>query len=88
MPEIRIVVVGPKFEGNVGAIARSMANFDISELYLVNPCELGDDAYRRAKHGSGLLDNVHIVDTLEEALAGARLFARSAAKVLLARVGA
>ena len=70
MPDIRIVVVGPKFEGNVGAIARSMANFDISELYLVNPCELGDDAYRRAKHGSSLLDNVHIVDTLEEALEG------------------
>lgn len=70
MPDIRIVVVGPKFEGNVGAIARSMANFDISELYLVNPCELGDDAYRRAKHGSSLLDNVHIVDTLDEALEG------------------
>ena len=44
MPDIRIVVVGPKYEGNVGAIARSMANFDVSELYLVNPCELGDDA--------------------------------------------
>ena len=57
MPDIRIVIVGPKFEGNVGAIARSMANFDISELYLVNPCELGDDAYRRAKHGSGVLDD-------------------------------
>lgn len=70
MPDIRIVVVGPKYEGNVGAIARSMANFDVSELYLVNPCELGDDAYRRAKHGSGLLDDVHIVDTLEEALEG------------------
>ncbi len=70
MPDIRIVVVGAKYEGNVGAIARSMANFDVSELYLVNPCELGDDAYRRAKHGSAVLDGVRIVDTLDEALEG------------------
>lgn len=68
MPEIRIVIVGPKYEGNVGAIARSMANFDLKELYLVNPCELGDDAYRRSKHGSSILDDVHIVDTLDEAV--------------------
>lgn len=70
MPEIRIVIVGPKYEGNVGAIARSMANFDLKELYLVNPCELGDDAYRRSKHGSSILDDVHIVDTLEQAVEG------------------
>ena len=71
MPEIRIVVVGAKFEGSVGAIARSMANFDLSELYLVNPaCELGDDARRRAKHGNFILDNAKIVTSFEEALDG------------------
>ena len=32
MPHIRIVIVGPKFEGNVGAIARSMANFGLDDL--------------------------------------------------------
>ena len=68
MPEIRIVVVGPKYEGNVGAIARSMANFNLKELYLVNPCELGDDAYRRSKHGSSILDDVVVVTSLEEAV--------------------
>ncbi len=75
MPDLRIVIVRPKFEGNVGAIARSMANFGVSELYLVNPGELGDDAYRRAKHGSSLLEDVHIVDTLDEALDGCFLVA-------------
>ena len=44
MVDIRVVVVGPKFEGNVGAIARCMANFGVKELYLVNPCEIGDTA--------------------------------------------
>ncbi len=68
MPEIRIVVVGAKFEGNVGAIARSMANFDLKELYLVNPCEIGDDAYRRSKHGSQILDEAKVVSSFEEAV--------------------
>lgn len=75
MPAIRIVLVGPKFEGNIGAIARSMANFDISELYLVNPCEIGDDGYRRAKHGSEILDNAVTVTSLDEAVEGCFLIA-------------
>lgn len=68
MSDIRVVLVGPKFEGNVGAVARAMANFDVQELYLVSPCEIGDDARRRAKHGNDILDNAVIVDTLDEAL--------------------
>ncbi|MCQ2078694.1 MAG: RNA methyltransferase [archaeon] len=68
MPEIRVILVGPKFEGNVGAIARCMANFDVSELYLVNPCELGDTAFNRSKHGSHLLENAVTVTSLDEAI--------------------
>ncbi len=69
MPQIRIVLVGPKFEGNVGAIARSMANFDIDDLYIVSPsCEIGDDARRRAKHGNDILDNATIVNSIDEAV--------------------
>lgn len=68
MPEIRIVLVEPKFEGNVGAIARSMSNFSFEDLYLVNPCELGDIAYRRAKHGTHILQNAKILDNLEDAV--------------------
>lgn len=68
MPEIRIVIVGPKFEGNIGAIARSMANFDITDLCLVNPCEIGDEARRRAKHGNYILDSAKIVGSIDEAV--------------------
>lgn len=75
MPDIRIVLVGPKFEGNVGAVARSMANFDMHELYLVNPCEIGDDAYRRAKHGHSILEKAVITDSFEDALDGCFLIA-------------
>ena len=75
MTDVRVILVAPKFEGNIGAIARSMANFDVKELYLVHPCEIGDDAYRRAKHGADLLDNVKIVDSIDEALEGCFLVA-------------
>ena len=70
MKNVRIVLVGPKFEGNVGAVARSMANFGFSDLYLVDPCELGEDADRRSKHGSHILKSAKIVKTLKEAIDG------------------
>jgi TrmH family RNA methyltransferase len=70
MPDVRIVLVGPKFEGNIGAVARSMANFDIHELYLVNPCDIGDDGYRRSKHGRFILEGARTVASIEEAVEG------------------
>ena len=68
MVDVRIVLVGSKFEGNVGAVARSMANFDFHELYLVNPCDLGDDCFRRAKAGNFILDSAVHVTSIEEAI--------------------
>ena len=70
MVDIRVVVVGPKFEGNVGAIARCMANVGVKELYLVNPCEIGDTAIARSKHGDYILKDAVICTSLEEAVDG------------------
>lgn len=70
MADVRVILVAPKFEGNIGAVARSMANFDVSELYLVHPCKIGDDAYRRAKHGANILDNAKIVNSIKESVEG------------------
>ena len=68
MTDIRVVLVNPKYEGNIGAVARSMANFGLGELVMVQPCAIGDDAYRRAKHGSDILDDARIVETFAESL--------------------
>jgi TrmH family RNA methyltransferase len=68
VPDVRIVLVGPKYEGNIGAVARSMTNFGFSDLCLVDPCEIGDDAYRRAKHGRHILEGARTVGSLEEAV--------------------
>lgn len=70
MPRFRIVLVRPENEGNIGAVARSMANFDSSELCLVSPIGVGDEARKRAKHGNFLLDGALVVSSLDEALEG------------------
>jgi TrmH family RNA methyltransferase len=70
MPEFVVVLVEPKVEGNVGAIARSMANFGLSNLVLVKPCPIGDEAFKRAKHGRHILEGARQVASLEDALEG------------------
>lgn len=64
---IQIVLVEPEEEGNVGAIARVLANFNISKLVLVNPkCEhLGVDALIRSKHAEKILRNAVVVKDLD-----------------------
>jgi tRNA/rRNA methyltransferase len=43
-----------------------MANFDFKKLILVNPCDLNDDCYARAKHASEILDNALIFDSFSK----------------------
>ncbi len=68
MAEYSIILVWPKFAGNIGSIARSMANFGIKDLILVNPCPLGDDAYRFAKHARYIVENARVVDKFPDAI--------------------
>lgn len=65
MTRLVAVLVEPKTPGNIGAIARCLANFDGSELVLVNPrCSLTSRSYSRARSGDHFLDDVRVVDDL------------------------
>lgn len=75
MPEIAVVLVEPKFEGNIGAVARSMKNFGFEDLRLVKSCELGDEAYKRSKHARDVLENAKRFEDLEDALKDCSLIA-------------
>ncbi len=61
---IYIILYEPEIPGNIGAIARAMANFDFENLVIINPqCEVrSSDAYRRAKHADFILNNAKIKD--------------------------
>ena len=66
--EFAIILVEPLYEGNIGAVARTMSNFSINRLILVNPCAIGDEAKRRAKHGGHLLGSAKHYGDLDSAL--------------------
>jgi TrmH family RNA methyltransferase len=63
---ISVVLVEPKNSGNVGAVARSMANFGFEKLILVNPkCNhLSQTARNRAKWAQDVLKKAKIVNSL------------------------
>jgi len=74
MLNIYVIFVSPKYQGNIGSLARVMKNFDIENLILVNPqVPIDDEAYRYAMHGEDVLRNAKIVNSLDEAVGGMNL---------------
>ena len=71
--EIRVVLVEPMYQGNVGSVARAMKNFGYSDLVMVNPCELEGQARAMSSHARDVLEGARITSTLEEAVKGADL---------------
>ena len=67
IPKFYVILVEPKYGGNIGAVARAMANFDFNKLILVNPCKLDDECYARAMHAQNLVDNAELFSSFKEA---------------------
>ncbi len=65
----KVVLVEPKYEGNVGSVARVMKNFGFTDLVLINPPELGDFSRAMASHAVDIVDNCQIACSFEEAVA-------------------
>ena len=70
LDNLRVVLVSPKFSGNLGMVARAMKNTAIADLRLVAArAELNKEAYTMAPTGSDVLDEARLHDTLLEAVA-------------------
>ena len=68
---IRIILVEPENPINVGNVMRAIKNMGFSQLYLVHPAEMDLQKTQISAHRStDILENIHICDTLDEALAG------------------
>lgn len=62
LENISVVLIEPRFSGNVGAISRAMKNFALTKLILVNPeCEIDDELLKRAKHSKDVVKAVRVV---------------------------
>ncbi|MHB8351390.1 MAG: RNA methyltransferase [Thermoplasmata archaeon] len=71
---LEVVLVRPKEDGNVGAVARAARNFGVGALVLVAPrAARGPEAHRRAMAGGALLAGARVHATFEEAIARADL---------------
>ncbi|MFQ6073451.1 MAG: RNA methyltransferase, partial [Methanosarcinales archaeon] len=66
--DIQIILVQPKYEGNLGSVARVMKNFGFKKLILVNPCKIDKTAKIMSAHAKDVLENAIIVNSIEDAI--------------------
>jgi tRNA/rRNA methyltransferase len=66
----KIILVEPKYQINLGSIARVSSNFGIKKLYVVKPRAkiAGKQAIMFSKHASSLLKNAKIYDNIDDAV--------------------
>ncbi len=65
---MRIVLVEPSYEINIGFVARAMKNFGFKELYIVKPESFGDTSIKFSAHAEDILRSAVICDDLETAI--------------------
>ncbi|MGY6529250.1 MAG: RNA methyltransferase [Cyanobacterium sp.] len=70
--EVKVVLVEPAGDRNIGSIARVMKNMGLTRLVLVNPqCDhLSEDGRVMAVHASDILEGALVVESLPDALKG------------------
>jgi len=66
---VRVILVEPESAGNIGAVARSMKNFALYDLWIVNPkTPITIEARAFAMHGYDVLKKASIVKKLPQAI--------------------
>ncbi len=79
----RVVLVRPEVAGNIGAAARVMHNFGLTELVMVAPVAdpLAEEARKRSTQGEFILHQARVVPSFDEAVTDCVLVAGTSARV-------
>ena len=89
LTNLRIVLVRPRYSGNIGAVARAMGNMGINDLALVSPAQLcRDEADAMAVHARNVLDTMQVHTSLRAAVADCGLVVGTTRRPGLYREGA
>lgn len=81
LENVVIVLVGSKYPGNVGSVARAMHNMGLARLRLAAPkCRIDQESLRMARRGAVLLSNARSYSSLKSALRGTPLVIGTSAK--------
>ena len=67
---ISVILVHPKYQGNIGAIARLMKNNGLTDLRIVGGPQIENEAIYRAMNGKEILEKATHYDSFEEAAKG------------------
>ncbi|MCK4491057.1 MAG: RNA methyltransferase [Candidatus Altiarchaeales archaeon] len=66
MTEFSVILVEPRYQGNIGSVARVMKNFGFRQLVLVKPPEILGEARAMAMHAGDILAGARIVEEFSE----------------------
>ncbi|HHQ44684.1 MAG TPA: RNA methyltransferase [Candidatus Altiarchaeales archaeon] len=66
MVRFKVVLVEPKYQGNIGSVARVMKNFGFNDLILVNPPRIEGEARAMSMHALDVLENATVVENLRD----------------------
>ena len=68
MTEFVVILIEPKIQGNVGAVARGMMNFGLSQLRIVGGGPIDEAARQRAVHAQAVLNHAEFHDDFPSAV--------------------
>ena len=63
---VSVVLVEPKYPGNIGAVARVMKNTGLRSLYIIGGPEIDDEALIRSVHGRDILESSKRISSISE----------------------
>lgn len=78
---ISVFLVEPKYQGNVGAVARALKNSGLTDLVIINGKDADDEAISRSMNGKSILLNARRYNSLEEAVKGYHIIAGTSSTV-------
>ena len=72
--KISIILVNPENDGNIGAVARTMLNFGISDLRIIGKDgQWTEETRNRAKNAQRVIDSSRIFKTIEDSISDCSL---------------
>lgn len=76
-----MILVEPRYDGNVGSVARVMRNFGFEDLVLVAPPQIGPEGRRNSMHARDLLEKAVVRESFDEVVGDYDFLVGTTAKV-------
>ncbi|OOF49094.1 tRNA (cytosine(32)/uridine(32)-2'-O)-methyltransferase TrmJ [Rodentibacter genomosp. 1] len=81
LDNVRIVLIETSHSGNIGSAARAMKTMGLSQLCLVAPKAIDEQALALAAGAEDIVNNAHIVSTFNEAVSDCSLVVGTSARL-------